>query len=140
VGDSAAREISSMMRMTNNIERIGDSVENIAQATEKIIEDKLYFTSNAIKDINTISEKVMEFLQLINEGMYKHENNFMERAETIENTIDDMREQMRQGHICRLRNGECGIDAGLIFINLLTNFEKIGDYCFNIAEAIAGLK
>ena len=66
--------------------------------TEKIIEDKHYFTSNAIKDIKTISEKVMEFLQLINEGMYKHENDFMKRAETIENTIDDMREQMRQGH------------------------------------------
>ncbi len=140
VGDSAAREISSLMRMTNNIERIGDSVENIAQATEKLIEDKITFTPKAMEDIKIISEKVMEFLQLVSEGMYKHEKNFMELAENIENTVDDMREEMRDNHICRLRNGECGIEPGLIFINLLTNFEKIGDYCYNIAEAVAGLK
>ena len=140
VGDAAAREISSMMRMTNNIERIGDSVENIAQATEKLIEEKLQFTPNALADIKIISEKVMDFLQLVSKGMYKHDGSFMQIAEEIENGIDDMREEMRDNHICRLRNGECSIEPGLIFINLLTNFEKIGDYCFNIAEAVAGLK
>jgi phosphate:Na+ symporter len=140
VGDAAASEISSMMRMTNNIERIGDSVENIAQATEKLIEEKLKFTPTAMADIKEISKKVMEFLQLVSEGMYKHDKDFMKMAEEIENAIDDMREEMRDSHICRLRKGECNIEPGLIFINLLTNFEKIGDYCFNIAEAVAGLK
>lgn len=140
VGDAAAREISSMMRMTNNIERIGDSVENIAQATEKLIEDKIHFTDKAMEDVKIISAKVMEFLQLVSDGMYKHDQDFMQLAETIEDTIDNMREEMRQNHVCRLRDGECGIDPGLIFINLLSNFEKIGDYCYNIAEAVAGLK
>jgi phosphate:Na+ symporter len=140
VGDAAAREISSMMRMTNNIERIGDSVENIAQAAEKLIEEKLTFSSKAMGDIKIISAKVMEFLQLVSEGMYKHDKNFMELAESIEDTIDDMREEMRDKHICRLRGGDCCIESGLIFVNLLTNFEKIGDYCYNIAEAVAGLK
>ena len=140
VGDAAAREISSMMRMTNNIERIGDSVENIAQAVEKLIEERLQFSSTALTDIKMISEKVMDFLQLVSEGMYKHGGNFMQMAEEIENAIDDMREEMREKHVCRLRNRECSIESGLIFINLLTNFEKIGDYCFNIAEAVAGLK
>jgi phosphate:Na+ symporter len=51
-----------------------------------------------------------------------------------------MREEMRQNHIARLRRCECGLDQGLLFINLLTNFEKIGDYCFNVAEAVAGEK
>jgi phosphate:Na+ symporter len=140
VGDADAREISSMMRMTNNIERIGDSVENIAQAVEKLIEEKLQFSPTALADIEIISGKVMEFLRLVSEGMYKYDGNFMQMSEDIENTIDDMREEMRENHICRLRNGECSIEQGLIFINLLTNFEKIGDYCFNIAEAVAGLK
>jgi phosphate:Na+ symporter len=140
VGDADAREISSMMRMTNNIERIGDSVENIAQAVEKLIEEKLQFSPTALADIEIISGKVMEFLRLVSEGMYKYDGNFMQMSEDIENTIDDMREEMRENHICRLRNGECSIEQGLIFINLLTNFEKIGDYCFNIAEAVAGFK
>jgi phosphate:Na+ symporter len=51
-----------------------------------------------------------------------------------------MREQMRQGHVDRIRSGKCGLDQGLVFINLLTNFEKVGDYCYNIAEAVAGVK
>jgi phosphate:Na+ symporter len=47
---------------------------------------------------------------------------------------------MRQGHVDRIRSGKCGLDQGLVFINLLTNFEKVGDYCYNIAEAVAGVK
>lgn len=140
VGDEGAREISSMMRMTNNIERIGDSVENIAQAAEKLIEEKLTFSAKAMEDIKIISAKVMEFLQLVSEGMYRHDQSFMQLAQTIEDTIDDMREEMRDNHICRLRGEECCIESGLIFVNLLTNFEKIGDYCYNIAEAVVGLK
>ncbi|UCF90562.1 MAG: Na/Pi cotransporter family protein [Desulfobacterales bacterium] len=140
VSESEAREISSLMRMTNNLERIGDSVENIAQATEKIIENDIRFTPFALTDIKEISGQVMEFLNLVKEGMRNRGRNFIEKADAIENTIDNMRENMRQGHITRLRSGECAIDSGLVFIDLLTNFEKIGDYCFNIAEAVAGLK
>jgi phosphate:Na+ symporter len=64
----------------------------------------------------------------------------MVKADEMENTIDRMREEMRQGHISRLRSGDCAIDPGLVFIDLLTNFEKIGDYCFNIAQAVVGIK
>jgi phosphate uptake regulator len=66
--------------------------------------------------------------------------NFMNQAETIENTIDAMRERFRDDHIQRLRSNECGLDQGLVYVSLLTNLEKIGDYCFNIAEAVAGQK
>jgi phosphate:Na+ symporter len=135
-----AKEISSLMRMTNNIERIGDSVENIAQVTEIIIENKIPFTSTAMADIKKISGKVLDFLNHVTVGIKSHDKDFMERAIQLENDIDSMRENMRQDHIKRLRRGECKIDPGLIYIDLLSNFEKIGDYCFNIAQAVAGLK
>ena len=51
-----------------------------------------------------------------------------------------MRQEMREDHVERLRVGTCMVDAGLILIDILSNFEKIGDYCYNIAEAIAGEK
>lgn len=135
-----AKEISSLMRMTNNIERIGDSVENIAQVTEIIIENKIPFTSTAMADIKNISGKVLDFLNHVTVGIKSHDKDFMERAIQLENDIDSMRENMRQDHINRLRRGECKIDPGLVYIDLLSNFEKIGDYCFNIAQAVAGLK
>ncbi len=140
VTGAEAREISSLMRMTNNIERIGDSVENIAQATESVIENEMHFSDIAIKDIIQISDQVERFIQLVINGMKEHGPDFMEKADIIENTIDSMRETMRQDHIARLRSNRCGIDQGLVFINLLSNFEKIGDYCFNIAEAVTGRK
>jgi phosphate:Na+ symporter len=140
VSESEAREISSLMRMTNNIERIGDSVENIAQLTEKIIEEKLQFTQFAKADLKRISEKAIEFIDLVTLGIHQPIENFMEQAEEMENMIDLMREEMRQGHISRLCNGECILDPGMVFIDLLTNFEKIGDYCYNISQAVVGVK
>ena len=140
VNESEAKEISSLMRMTNNIERIGDSVENIAQLMEEHIEKDLKFTPAAMTDIKTISGQVTNFLYLVTKGMKNHNENFMNEADSLENSINHMRENMRRDHISRLRAGDCALDPGLVFIDMLTNFEKIGDYCFNIAEAVAGLK
>ncbi len=143
ISETEAKEISSLMRMTNNIERIGDSVENIAQAVEGIIDNKLYFSDYAKTDLQKISAQVKDFIDLISTGIQTPQTpaqDIMEKAEEIENTIDSMREQMRQGHVDRIRSGKCGLDQGLVFINLLTNFEKVGDYCYNIAEAVAGVK
>ena len=64
----------------------------------------------------------------------------MKQAEEIGNMINVMIEEMRQAHISRLRSGECGLDPGLVFIDFLSIFEKIGDYCFNIAQAVVGIK
>lgn len=140
VSESEAKEISSLMRMTNNIERIGDSVENIAQALEDMLESDLSFTESAQNDLIQLVEKVVAFMDLITSAMRQRPSNFMTLADSMENTIDAMREKFRDDHIERLRSCECGLDQGLIYVNLLTNLEKIGDYCFNIAEAIAGKK
>lgn len=128
------------MRMANNIERVGDSVENIAQLAESIIENNLSFTSHAVADLKTISEQTTTFLDLVTQGIHHPVEDFMKQADEMENSIDLMREEMRQGHISRLRSGDCAIDPGLVFIDLLSNFEKIGDYCFNIAQAVVGIK
>jgi phosphate:Na+ symporter len=140
VSESEAKEISSLMRMTNNIERVGDSVENIAQVIEDMIEGNLTFTEQAMADMNQLVDKVAEFMNLVTSAMRRHPANFMSQAEKLENAIDAMREKYRDDHIQRLRSCECGIDQGLVYVSLLTNLEKIGDYCFNIAEAVAGKK
>ena len=140
VNQSEAKEISGLMRITNNLERIGDSIENIAQMIEKIHEDKIEFSQWAMGDIKNISSQVLAFILLVVEGMHDKPPGFMDQAQQIEDNIDFMREEMRQEHIERLGANECGIDAGLLFSDILSNFEKIGDYCYNIAQAIAGVK
>ena len=93
-----------------------------------------------MNDIKTISSQAMAFILLVTEGMQDAPKNFMEKAQSIEDNIDFMREEMRQDHIERLGSSECGTDAGILFSDMLSNFEKIGDYCYNIAQAVAGIK
>ena len=140
VSESEAKELSSMIRMTNNIERVGDSVENLAEMTEDIIEKDIYFSKDALKDIKAISSQAVAFLMLVSEGIQNPKTNFMADAQTIEDNIDFMRDEMRHDHIFRLKEGICSNEPGLIFSDILSNFEKIGDYCYNIAQGIAGIK
>ena len=140
VSESEAKEVSSLIRMTNNIERVGDSVENMAQIIEDLIESNLAFTDQAMTDLNVLVEKVGRFMDLITSSMRKLPSDFMKQADALENAIDDLREKFRDEHVKRLRSSECGIDQGLLYFGLLTNLEKIGDYLFNIAEAVDGRK
>jgi len=140
VNEYEAKEISSLMRITNNIERIGDSVENIALRTEDLIEQRLEFSRSAYSDMNKLSDLTMKFLNFIIEGLKTRSENFMAESQLIEDSIDVNKEEMIQDHISRLRDGSCKIEPGLLYIDILSNYEKIGDYCYNIAQSIAGIK
>ncbi len=136
-----SKQISSMMRMTNNIERIGDSIENIAELIEEMIENDLYFSDQGVEDFKEMSSKAMEFYCFILESIDSHgKTTVMEKARALEDEIDILRETMRAKYLSRLRTGVCTIDPGMIFTDMVNNLEKIGDYCFNIAQAIAGIK
>ncbi len=140
VSEAEAKELSSLIRVTNNIERVGDAVENLAEMTEDIIDKDIHFSKDALKDISVISGQAIAFLMLVSEGLQHEIANFMADAQTIEDNIDFMRDEMRHDHILRLKEGVCRNEPGLIFSDMLSNFEKIGDYCYNIAEGIAGIK
>ena len=140
VSEVEAKELSSMIRVTNNIERVGDAVENLAEMAEDIIDKDINFSKDAMKDIQVISNQTVAFLMLVKEGMQTTTPNFMSDAQTIEDNIDFMRDEMRNDHIFRLKEGICSNEPGLIFSDILSNFEKIGDYCYNIAQGIAGIK
>ncbi len=140
VSENEAKELSSMIRVTNNIERVGDAVENLAEMTEDIIDKDIHFSKDALKDIEVISNQSIAFLILVTKGMQNKKANFMADAQTIEDNIDFMRDEMRNDHIFRLKEGICRNEPGLIFSDILSNFEKIGDYCYNIAQGIAGIK
>lgn len=140
VNQTEAREVASLMRMTHNIEKIGDSVENLAKLTNRIIKERVEFTPETAADMNRMADQVMAFLRLVTRQISRRTDELMERAGEMEEGIDRMREEMRQGYIESLRSGRCDIEPGLIFIDMLGNFEKIGDYCYNIAQAVTGSK
>jgi len=136
----ASKEISSLLRMTNNIERIGDSVQNIAELIEEMIENDLILSEEGVKDYKEMSAKVLGFYRFLLGSLKRGVKHIMDESREFEESIDFMREEMRGNHLARLRMGTCTIDPGLIFTDMLNHFEKIGDYCFNVAQAIAGIK
>ena len=140
VSPEESKEIASLMRMANNLERAGDGVENIAELIEELIDGNLHLSEGGIHDYDLISKKVEDFLNLIVEGIKTEDQEIMVRAQQLENDIDGMREDMRGNYIMRLQSGLCTVDPGLILVDMLTSFEKIGDFCYNVAQAVAGLK
>jgi phosphate:Na+ symporter len=140
ISPEESKEITSLMRMANNLERIGDAIENIAQLSEELIEENLYFSEGAVRDHGLISTEVRRFLDVVVEGIRTEDKEIMALAQKLEDNIDRMREEMKGNHIMRLQSAACAVDPGLVFVDTLTAFEKMGDFCYNIAQAVAGLK
>lgn len=140
VNESEANEISEMMRITNNLERIGDSMENASKAIERMYTQELKLSEGALNDLEAIAKEVELFFDMVIKAMKDKPEGFFKMAEAQENLIDSMREQMRNDHIERLRQNSCSVDAGLLYISLLSNYEKMGDFCFNIAIGVNRIK
>ncbi len=136
VNESEAKEISEMMRITNNIERIGDSMENVSKLLERLYNDNIKFSKEAQKDLVAISDQVYKFLGFVLDEMQEKSEGFYQTALAMEALFDQMRENMRYQHIERLRARECSVDIGVVFIALVSNYEKMGDYCYNIATGV----
>ena len=135
-----SREVASLLRMTNNLERIGDGIENIAELGEELIEQDLHLSEGGQHDYEFMSDKVRAFLDVVVKGIRSEDENIMQISKELEDDIDQMRDDMRGNYIMRLQSGACTVDPGLILVDMLTSFEKIGDCCFNIAQAVAGVK
>jgi len=135
-----SREISSLLRMTNNLERVGDSIENVAELIEELIEQNLTLSEGGMNDYKEISKGVRKFIDFTIDSMKQKDINLMDKALALEADINRMREEMRGNYMVRLHSGVCAVDPGLILIDMLTAFEKMGDYCFNIAQAVAKVK
>ena len=136
-----SREVNATMYIVNNLERLGDHCENLIRLVERMHDQKIEFSAEALEEIANIKGKAREFLELMIVGLQKgkHEK-FMVLAKALEGSINSLEDRYRNRHIERLSEDRCSVVPGLVFIDILTNFEKVGDHCFNICETIAGEK
>lgn len=136
--DAESRAITHYLKLTSEFERIGDYTINVVELAERLYEKQMSFSESALKELEAISEAVDEIVDM---SLTSFENNDMVMAtkiEPLEETIDTMEDTLKFRHIERLKNGKCTIDGGLIFLELLTNLERISDHCSNIAVYIIG--
>jgi len=140
VTQEASREISSLMHMVNDLEKVGDYCENLWEQNERKIDKKAKFSAMANDEIATLAAQTREFLEFVTTALEERKVDIGEQAHAMENGIDDLEDQYRKHHISRLNTGECAVIPGLIFIDMLHNFEKIGDHTHSISRAIIGKK
>lgn len=119
-----------------DIERIGDHVENIADLTLQKVHNRITYTDEALEELNDIYNNTINALQIAIEAYEKSDVNKANEIYLIEEKIDVSQRRFRENHIRRLNNGICNPYDGAIFIDLLSNFERIGDHSTNIADMV----
>lgn len=127
-----------LMNTVRDIERIGDHFENIIELIQYQESHKLVLTEDAIEDVSEMFELT---INTVAKAMTALDENSAELAREVaeqENTIDKMERKFRKNHIARLNEGQCTGQAGVMFVDILSNLERIGDHSVNIAEAILG--
>jgi len=127
---------SSTFHVIIDIERIGDHAKNIAELSTEKIDRNLKYSSNAINELYELYNLTMEALQI---AITCYATKDIEKAKTIlevEEKINKLQKNFRQKHIQRLNDEKCTAYAGAIFLDLINNFERIGDHSTNITEAV----
>ena len=131
-------QLNVLMQCSPNIERIGDYATNFDEMAKKLSETDLTFSEMAKKEMALLSEAVVEILRLTVDALEKDSVSNARRIEPLEEVIDDMVLKVQNNHSARLRKGECSIESGLIYMDLLTNLERTADQCSNIALLVLG--
>ena len=133
-----SQEIGGMIHAVSDVERMGDHCESMMKLLARRYDKNLDLSDRAIKELSEIGEKVMEFLNLLRDNLQKPGVDVLPRARAVEDKINEMRRAMRREHVGRLQEGTCDVQSGLLFIDMLTSFEKMGDHSFNVAQMLAG--
>ena len=127
------RQLDMLMQTVPNFERIGDYATNMVELAEKLQSESASFSDTARKELLLITGAVNEILDITVTAFANDDNEAAKAIEPLEETIDDMIMMLKDRHTKRLKNGQCSIGSGLVFMEALTYFERASDQCSSIA-------
>lgn len=135
ITDSDSDYIARVFHAINDIERVGDHATNLAEAAERNIGDGLTFSDAARDELNQLCGSVVTLLE---RSMAAFDNQSLSDDEAkelsdLEEHIDDLTLECQDSHIFRLNRNECNTEAGMLYLNTITDFERVGDHAINIA-------
>jgi len=139
LGDAETAESAKLLRMIGDFERISDHSINVLESGEELHDKKLSFTPAASAELSVLTAAVNDILTLSLDAFRNNDRSAASRVEALEQVIDNLKEQLRSRHILRMQQGECTIEAGFVWSDLLTDLERISDHCSNIAGNVSDL-
>lgn len=136
VTDADSTEAAKLLKLIGDFERISDHSLNIVESAEEMLDKKIVLTDAAAAELKVVVSAVEEITDLAYNAFINNDVESAYRVEPLEQIIDDLKEKLRTNHILRMQQGNCTIDAGFIWSDLLTNLERISDHCSNIAGCV----
>ena len=133
LGEATSHQIARMLHSIGDFERMGDHALNICQLAEEMHSKGINFSADAFKEISTVAAAITEIVTMTVDSFIADDGELASHIEPLEQVIDNLKKQLKAKHITRLQKGECTIELGFIFTDLLTNFERISDHCSNVA-------
>lgn len=135
ITDGDSDYIARVFHAINDIERVGDHAINLAEAAQHNIGDGLKFSDSAKEELNRLCDSVVSLLERSIEAFDNQSLSDEEAKELseLEEHIDDLTLECQDSHIFRLNRKECNTEAGMLYLNTITDFERVGDHAINIA-------
>ncbi|SDB98964.1 phosphate:Na+ symporter [Pelagirhabdus alkalitolerans] len=140
LSDADSERHTAMMDAVRDIERIGDHFENIIELIQFKISSKIVLTDDAKQDLNHMIELTNSTVKKAVEALSTMNREDALEVVKLENNIDRLEKKYRKSHIIRLNEGKCSGSSGIVYVDILSNLERIGDHALNIAEEVLGEK
>lgn len=131
-----SREAAKLLKLIGDFERLGDHAANLAAGARELEEKELTFSSGAVAERRVIFSAVEEVVDRAVGAFLTDDLELASTVEPLEQVIDRLKEEMRTRHILRLQRGECSVEAGFVWNDLLTDLERVSDHCSNIAGCV----
>ena len=140
LSDTASEEVTELLKLIGDFERIGDHAVNIIESAEEMHDKQLEFSRSAKYELSVMSAAVGEVMDLAVKAFAENDAQAASCIEPLEQVVDDLKDELRTRHILRMKKGECSIEAGFVWSDLLTNLERASDHCSNVALCVLDLK
>ncbi len=128
--------LGALFHVVNDIERIGDHAENVADAARQRKEEGISISKEAQKELGDMLEMVNKIIRYAVEMFAKSDESHMQEIVTLEDQVDEKERELQKKHVERLTKGECSPEAGMIFSDIVSGLERVADHATNIAFAI----
>ena len=136
LNEKDSRQITKVLHMISDLERISDHSVNVVEAVEELRDKKLAFSEAAMNEVHILQAAITDILTKTKAACATNDVDLAAKVEPLEQAIDDLIDQIKLHHVMRLQKGECTIELGFVLNDLLTCYERVSDHCSNVAGCI----